>query len=184
MTKSEMGYTDYGHIGPLLLFLNQYFNNFLPEVYVLYIALLWCTYDLLVYCSQVSVSKCCVLVQHIYMHSKYLLIIGISSAMLFNRCVWKFATIWRLNCSESLTHRVQFKLCQPLHRSYRLTVAAMLVADTIWAMIKMVQRITPDCWTMNKLKSVKLGPVNDMLFHIKLESTDYTYKHVLHCASK
>lgn len=54
MTKSEMGYTDYGHIGPLLLFLNQYFNNFLPEVYVLYIALIWCTYDLLVYCSQVS----------------------------------------------------------------------------------------------------------------------------------
>lgn len=54
MTKSEMGYTDYGHIGPLLLFLNQYFNNFLPEIWVLYIALIWCTYDLLVYCSQVS----------------------------------------------------------------------------------------------------------------------------------
>lgn len=57
MTKSEMGYTDYGHIGPLLLFLNQYFNNFLPEIYVLYIALIWCTYDLLVYCSQVSKSN-------------------------------------------------------------------------------------------------------------------------------
>lgn len=54
MTKSEMGYTDAGHIGPLLLFLNQYFNNFLPEIYVLYIALIWCTYDLLAYCSQVS----------------------------------------------------------------------------------------------------------------------------------
>lgn len=54
MTKSEMGYSDYGYIGPFLLFLNQYFNNFLPEIYVLYIALLWCTYDLLVYCSQVS----------------------------------------------------------------------------------------------------------------------------------
>lgn len=49
-----MGYSDYGHVGPLLLFLNQYFNNFLPEIYVLYIALIWCTYDLLVYCSQVS----------------------------------------------------------------------------------------------------------------------------------
>lgn len=57
MTKSEMGYTDYGHIGPLLLFLNQYFNNFLPEIYVLYIALIWCTYDLLVYCSQVRIKS-------------------------------------------------------------------------------------------------------------------------------
>lgn len=57
MTKSEMGYADYGYFGPLLLFLNQYFNNFLPEIYVLYIALIWCTYDLLVYCSQVSITN-------------------------------------------------------------------------------------------------------------------------------
>lgn len=56
MTKSEMGYSDYGHFGPILLFLNQYFNNFLPEFYVLCIALIWCTYDLLVYCAQVSSS--------------------------------------------------------------------------------------------------------------------------------
>lgn len=54
MTKSEMGYSDYGHFGPILLFLNQYFNNFLPEFYVLCIALIWCTYDLLIYCAQVS----------------------------------------------------------------------------------------------------------------------------------
>ncbi|XP_055314568.1 choline/ethanolaminephosphotransferase 1 isoform X3 [Sitodiplosis mosellana] len=58
MTKSEMGYMDYGHIGPLLLFLNQYFNNFLPEIWVLYLALFWCTYDLLVYCSQVCLEIC------------------------------------------------------------------------------------------------------------------------------
>lgn len=55
MTKSEMGYTDCGHVGPLLLFLNQYFNNFVPEILVLWIALLWCTYDLLIYCAQVNI---------------------------------------------------------------------------------------------------------------------------------
>lgn len=55
MSKSEMGYTDFGLFGPVLLFLNQYFNNFLPEVFVLYLACIWCTYDLLIYCYQVSV---------------------------------------------------------------------------------------------------------------------------------
>lgn len=57
MTKSEMGYTDCGHIGPLLLFLNQYFNNFMPEIFVLWIALIYCTYDLFIYCAQVSRSR-------------------------------------------------------------------------------------------------------------------------------
>uniref|UniRef100_A0A182T937 Uncharacterized protein n=1 Tax=Anopheles maculatus TaxID=74869 RepID=A0A182T937_9DIPT len=36
MTKSEMEYLDWGLIGPLCLFLNQYFNSFLPEYYVLH----------------------------------------------------------------------------------------------------------------------------------------------------
>ncbi|XP_031640939.1 cholinephosphotransferase 1 isoform X1 [Contarinia nasturtii] len=58
MTKSEMGYTDYGHIGPLLLFLNQYFNNFVPEIYVLCLALVLCTYELLIYCSRVCLEIC------------------------------------------------------------------------------------------------------------------------------
>lgn len=52
-----MSYMDYGHVGPLLLFFNQYFNNFLPEIYVLCIALIWCAYDLLVYCSQVGLNR-------------------------------------------------------------------------------------------------------------------------------
>ncbi len=53
MTKSEMGYLDAGLMGPLLLFLNQYFNSFLPEYCVLWIAMIWCTLDLMRYCSQV-----------------------------------------------------------------------------------------------------------------------------------
>lgn len=58
MTKSEMGYLDFGLFGPILLFLNQYFNNFLPEIFVLWIAFIWCTYDLFIYCAQVSDDFC------------------------------------------------------------------------------------------------------------------------------
>lgn len=58
MTKSEMGYLDAGLMGPLLLFLNQYFNCFLPEYCVLWIAMIWCTYDLMRYCSQVCLEIC------------------------------------------------------------------------------------------------------------------------------
>lgn len=54
MTKSEMEYFDWGLMGPLFLFLNQYFNNFFPEYYVLWGAMIWCTFDLCRYCSQVS----------------------------------------------------------------------------------------------------------------------------------
>lgn len=39
MTKSEMQYLDSSFIGPFLLFLNQYFNTFLNEKFVLWIAL-------------------------------------------------------------------------------------------------------------------------------------------------
>ncbi|KAL1404302.1 hypothetical protein pipiens_018951, partial [Culex pipiens pipiens] len=47
MTKSEMEYLDWGLIGPLCLFLNQYFNCFLSEYWVLWFAMLWCTFDLI-----------------------------------------------------------------------------------------------------------------------------------------
>lgn len=56
MTKSEMEYLDWGLIGPMCLFLNQYFNNFLPEYLVLWFCLIWCTIDLGRYCSQVSLG--------------------------------------------------------------------------------------------------------------------------------
>nr|XP_040239858.2 cholinephosphotransferase 1 isoform X2 [Anopheles coluzzii] len=58
MTKSEMEYLDWGLIGPLCLFLNQYFNSFLPEYYVLWFCLLWCTVDLIRYCGQVCLEIC------------------------------------------------------------------------------------------------------------------------------
>lgn len=55
MTKSEMEYFDWGLFGPLFLFLNQYFNNFFSEYLVLWFAMIWCTFDLCRYCSQVSI---------------------------------------------------------------------------------------------------------------------------------
>lgn len=58
MTKSEMEYLDWGLLGPLCLMLNQYFNNFLPEYYVLWFCLIWCTVDLGRYCSQVCLEIC------------------------------------------------------------------------------------------------------------------------------
>ncbi|XP_053688000.1 cholinephosphotransferase 1 isoform X2 [Sabethes cyaneus] len=58
MTKSEMEYLDWGLIGPLCLFLNQYFNSFLPEYYLLWFALLWCSVDLVRYCGQVCLEIC------------------------------------------------------------------------------------------------------------------------------
>ena len=53
MTKSEMEYLDWSLLGPLLLFLNQYFNNFLQEYIVLWFAMIWCTIDLIRYCYHV-----------------------------------------------------------------------------------------------------------------------------------
>uniref|UniRef100_U5ESN6 diacylglycerol cholinephosphotransferase n=1 Tax=Corethrella appendiculata TaxID=1370023 RepID=U5ESN6_9DIPT len=58
MTKSEMEYLDWGLIGPLCLFLNQYFNNFLPEYLILWFAMLWCSVDLIRYCGQVCLEIC------------------------------------------------------------------------------------------------------------------------------
>lgn len=50
MSKSEMNLLDVGLMGPLILFLNQYFNEFINEYYVLWLAFIWCTYDLIGYC--------------------------------------------------------------------------------------------------------------------------------------
>lgn len=57
MTKSEMHYLDWGLLGPLLLFLNQYFNNFLPERIVLWFALAWGAFDMVRYCIQVRTNR-------------------------------------------------------------------------------------------------------------------------------
>ena len=58
MSKSDMHYLDVGLIGPLLLFLNQYFNDTLPEYCVLWIAFIWCTVDLLIYSGLVCLEIC------------------------------------------------------------------------------------------------------------------------------
>lgn len=58
LSKSQMELKDSGMFGPAILFLNQYFNEFIPEYYVLWVALAWCTFDLIFYCSSVCLEMC------------------------------------------------------------------------------------------------------------------------------
>ncbi|CAH1102406.1 unnamed protein product [Psylliodes chrysocephalus] len=58
MTKSEMDYTDWSLLGPSMLFLNQYFNTYINEHYVLWLCMIWVTIDLLRYCSQICHEIC------------------------------------------------------------------------------------------------------------------------------
>lgn len=58
MTKSEMNWFDKGLIGPLMMILNQYFNEFIPEYLVLWLALLWIIFDLCMYCMLVCLEIC------------------------------------------------------------------------------------------------------------------------------
>ncbi|KAH8401388.1 hypothetical protein KR009_005102 [Drosophila setifemur] len=58
MTKSEMDYLDWSLLGPSLLFLNQYFNCIVPEIWLLWFTLIWGTQDLLRYCAQVCLEIC------------------------------------------------------------------------------------------------------------------------------
>ncbi|KAM9313505.1 cholinephosphotransferase 1 [Gastrophryne carolinensis] len=56
MTKSELYLQDSTFIGPGLLFLNQYFNSFIDEYIVLWIALTISLFDLLRYCIGVCLQ--------------------------------------------------------------------------------------------------------------------------------
>ncbi|XP_065370593.1 cholinephosphotransferase 1 isoform X3 [Calliphora vicina] len=58
MTKAEMEYLDWSLFGPALLFLNQYFNCVVPEIWLLWFTLIWGTQDLIRYCSQVCLEIC------------------------------------------------------------------------------------------------------------------------------
>lgn len=58
MSKSEMKYFDSGLMGSLILFLNQYFNEFISEYYVLWAAFIWCSFDLCWYCAHVCLEMC------------------------------------------------------------------------------------------------------------------------------
>ncbi|XP_053943455.1 choline/ethanolaminephosphotransferase 1 isoform X1 [Cuculus canorus] len=64
MTKSEMHLHDTAFIGPALLFLDQYFNSFIDEYIVLWIALIFSLFDLLRYC----VSVCNQIAAHLHIH--------------------------------------------------------------------------------------------------------------------
>ncbi|XP_075030532.1 choline/ethanolaminephosphotransferase 1 isoform X5 [Calonectris borealis] len=64
MTKSEMYFYDTAFIGPALLFLDQYFNSFIDEYIVLWIALIFSLFDLLRYC----VSVCNQIAAHLHIH--------------------------------------------------------------------------------------------------------------------
>uniref|UniRef100_A0A8C2P8V3 Choline/ethanolaminephosphotransferase 1 n=1 Tax=Capra hircus TaxID=9925 RepID=A0A8C2P8V3_CAPHI len=54
MTKSEMHLHDTAFIGPALLFLDQYFNSFIDEYIVLWIALVFSFFDLIRYCVSIA----------------------------------------------------------------------------------------------------------------------------------
>ncbi|XP_037944992.1 cholinephosphotransferase 1 isoform X3 [Teleopsis dalmanni] len=58
MTKAEMEYCDWSLLGPALLFLNQYFNCPVPEIYLLWLTFIWSTQDLIMYCTQVCREIC------------------------------------------------------------------------------------------------------------------------------
>lgn len=58
LSKSQMDLKDSGMFGPAILFLNQYFNEYIPEYYVLWLALAWITFDLIFYCSHVCFEMC------------------------------------------------------------------------------------------------------------------------------
>ncbi|KAM3958133.1 choline/ethanolaminephosphotransferase 1 bbc isoform 1-T1 [Aphomia sociella] len=58
MTKSEMEYYDWSLLGPSMLFLNQYFNNAIPEYYVLWLCTIWVCIDLMRYCGQICLEIC------------------------------------------------------------------------------------------------------------------------------
>ncbi|XP_031438178.1 cholinephosphotransferase 1 [Clupea harengus] len=56
MTKSELSLPDTAFIGPGLLFLNQYFNSFIDEHIVLWIAMILSLVDLTRYCTGVCLQ--------------------------------------------------------------------------------------------------------------------------------
>ncbi|XP_053600587.1 cholinephosphotransferase 1 isoform X6 [Plodia interpunctella] len=58
MTKSEMEYFDWALLGPAMLFLNQYFNNALPEYFVLWLCAIWTSIELFRYCGKICLEIC------------------------------------------------------------------------------------------------------------------------------
>nr|CAH7757638.1 unnamed protein product [Callosobruchus chinensis] len=69
MTKSEMEYTDSSLLGPTMLFLNQYFNTFINEYYVLWLCLVRsCLYLLNTLSCKASKTLVLGLLQSVQLH--------------------------------------------------------------------------------------------------------------------
>ncbi|XP_043219573.1 cholinephosphotransferase 1-like isoform X1 [Amphibalanus amphitrite] len=58
MTRSELEYSDSSMIGPAMLFLNQYFNTYFQEYYVLWVCLIWGLVDFLDYWRKICTEIC------------------------------------------------------------------------------------------------------------------------------
>ena len=58
MCKGEISHRDATMLAPVALFLNQYFNTFISEGPLLYLALVWVTLDLIWYCAKVTFKAC------------------------------------------------------------------------------------------------------------------------------
>lgn len=58
MTKSSMNLMDIAFLGPGLLVLDQYFDSFIPEKYMLYFFLIWNTFDLIRYSTSICSQIC------------------------------------------------------------------------------------------------------------------------------
>ncbi|XP_078423788.1 cholinephosphotransferase 1-like isoform X1 [Cetorhinus maximus] len=56
MSKSKVKLQDTAFIGPGLLFLNQYFNSFINEYFVLWTAMIFSLCDLMIYCTSVCIQ--------------------------------------------------------------------------------------------------------------------------------
>lgn len=58
MCKGEISHRDAAMVAPLLLIINQYFNTFIPETFLLYVSMIWVVIDLVWYCSKVCLEIC------------------------------------------------------------------------------------------------------------------------------
>merc|ERR1719290_821852 len=58
MCKSEIHHRDPALLAPVLLFLNQYFDSFLSEYWLLALGFVWVLCDLLWYCCKVCIEIC------------------------------------------------------------------------------------------------------------------------------
>lgn len=130
MTKNEMQYLDSSLIGPAMLFLNQYFNFFIKEYYVLWMcfvsrAHIWSLFMVIFYdlCNET----------HMFRSGSLRISFGIVP-----KCVLKYAIIWK--SSYSGYHTIPM---QALSRSTSLR-KMVLIGHNVTDCIRNIIRI--DWW--------------------------------------